>query len=155
MKHTRVVSTKCTPGFACRAFSDTTLVCFIVNEHTTKCSRYNTDYNNISCYMATSGKTSQVHYNSQCHITKSHAYISVVWFENVGLSSWWRHKIVVHWLNRWAEEWLMIAKSCLLGKSLLWPILLTELAKETSGLAHGYVIASTYHNICIYWYPIS
>ena len=34
MKHTRVVSTKCTPGFACRAFSDTTLVCFIVNEHT-------------------------------------------------------------------------------------------------------------------------
>ena len=38
MKHTRVVSTKCTPGFACRAFSDTTLVCFIVNEHTTKCS---------------------------------------------------------------------------------------------------------------------
>ena len=40
MKHTRVVSTKCTPGFACRAFSDTTLVCFIVNEHTTKCSRY-------------------------------------------------------------------------------------------------------------------
>ena len=41
MKHTRVVSTKCTPGFACRAFSDTTLVCFIVNEHTTKCSHYN------------------------------------------------------------------------------------------------------------------
>ena len=40
MKHTQVVSTKCTPGFACRAFSDTTLVCFIVNEHTTKCSRY-------------------------------------------------------------------------------------------------------------------
>ena len=40
MKHTRVVSTKCTPGFACRAFSDTTLVCFIFNEHTTKCSRY-------------------------------------------------------------------------------------------------------------------
>ena len=40
MKHTRVVSTKCTPGFACRAFSDTTLVCFIVSEHTTKCSRY-------------------------------------------------------------------------------------------------------------------
>ena len=40
MKHTRVVSTKCTPGFACRAFSDTTLVCFILNEHTTKCSRY-------------------------------------------------------------------------------------------------------------------
>ena len=40
MKHTWVVSTKCTPGFACRAFSDTTLVCFIVNEHTTKCSRY-------------------------------------------------------------------------------------------------------------------
>ena len=40
MKHTRVVSTKCTPGFACRAFSDTTLVCFIVNEHTTKCSRF-------------------------------------------------------------------------------------------------------------------
>ena len=40
MKHTRVVSTKCTPGFACRAFSDTILVCFIVNEHTTKCSRY-------------------------------------------------------------------------------------------------------------------
>ena len=40
MKHTRVVSTKCTPGFACRAFSDTTLVCFIVNEHTTKCSHY-------------------------------------------------------------------------------------------------------------------
>ena len=38
--NTRVVSTKCTPGFACRAFSDTTLVCFIVNEHTTKCSRY-------------------------------------------------------------------------------------------------------------------
>ena len=38
MKHTRVVSTKCTPGFACRAFSDTTLVCFIVNEHTTMCS---------------------------------------------------------------------------------------------------------------------
>ena len=26
MKHTWVVSTKCTPGFACRAFSDTTLV---------------------------------------------------------------------------------------------------------------------------------
>ena len=40
MKHTRVVSTKCNPGFACRAFSDTTLVCFIVNEHTTKCSHY-------------------------------------------------------------------------------------------------------------------
>ena len=40
MKHTRVVSPKCTPGFACRAFSDTTLVCFIVDEHTTKCSRY-------------------------------------------------------------------------------------------------------------------
>ena len=40
MKHTRLVSTKCTPGFACRAFSDTTLVCFIVNEHTTKCSHY-------------------------------------------------------------------------------------------------------------------
>ena len=44
MKHTRVVSTKCTPGFACRAFSDTTLVCFIVNEHTTKCSRYSITY---------------------------------------------------------------------------------------------------------------
>ena len=42
-KHTRVVSTKCTPGFACRAFSDTTLVCFIVNEHTTKCSHYIVD----------------------------------------------------------------------------------------------------------------
>ena len=40
MKRTRVVSTKCTPGFACRAFSDTTLVCLIVNEHTTKCSPY-------------------------------------------------------------------------------------------------------------------
>ena len=40
LKHTRVVSTKCTPGFACRAYSDTTLVCFIVNEHTTKFSRY-------------------------------------------------------------------------------------------------------------------
>ena len=40
MKHTRVVSTKCTPGFASRAFNDTTLVCFIVNEHTTKCSHY-------------------------------------------------------------------------------------------------------------------
>ena len=40
-RSTWVVSTKCTPGFACRAFSDTTLVCFIVNEHTTKCSRYN------------------------------------------------------------------------------------------------------------------
>ena len=40
---TRVMSTKCTPGFACRAFSDTTLVCFMVNEHTTKCSHYNKD----------------------------------------------------------------------------------------------------------------
>ena len=30
----------CDKSFACRAFSDTTLVCFIVNEHTTKCSRY-------------------------------------------------------------------------------------------------------------------
>ena len=40
MKHTRVVSTKCTPSYACRAFRDTTLVCFIVNEHTTKCSHY-------------------------------------------------------------------------------------------------------------------
>ena len=40
MKHTRVVSTKCTLGFACRAFSDTNLVWFIVNEHTTKCSHY-------------------------------------------------------------------------------------------------------------------
>ena len=40
MNHTRVVSTKYTPGFVCRAFSDTTLVCFIVNEHTTKCSHY-------------------------------------------------------------------------------------------------------------------
>ena len=30
-------------GFACRAFSETTLVCFIVNEHTTKCSRYRSD----------------------------------------------------------------------------------------------------------------
>ena len=40
MKHTRVVSTKCTPGFACRAFSDTNLVCVIVNAHTAKCSRY-------------------------------------------------------------------------------------------------------------------
>ena len=39
--HTRVVSIKCTPGFACRAFSATTRVCFIVNEHTTKCSHYN------------------------------------------------------------------------------------------------------------------
>ena len=37
---TRVVSNECTPGFACREFSGTTLVCFIVNEHTTKCSRY-------------------------------------------------------------------------------------------------------------------
>ena len=37
---TRVVSNKCTPGFAYRAFSDTTLLCFIVNEHTTKCSHY-------------------------------------------------------------------------------------------------------------------
>ena len=44
MKHTRVVSTKCTPGFACRAFSYTTLVCFIVNEHTTKGSHYNNTY---------------------------------------------------------------------------------------------------------------
>ena len=40
VRDTRVVSTKCTPGFACCAFSDTTLVCFIVNEHTTKCSNY-------------------------------------------------------------------------------------------------------------------
>ena len=39
-RNTWVVSTKCTPGFACRAFSDTTLVCFIVNEDTTKCSHY-------------------------------------------------------------------------------------------------------------------
>ena len=38
------MSTKCTPGFACRAFSDTTLVCFIVNEHTTKCSHYTAAY---------------------------------------------------------------------------------------------------------------
>ena len=30
---TRVVSTKCTPGFACRAFSDTTLICFIFIEY--------------------------------------------------------------------------------------------------------------------------
>ena len=44
--HTRVVSTKCTPGFTCRAFSDTTLVCFIVNEHTTKCSHYIPFYSN-------------------------------------------------------------------------------------------------------------
>ena len=45
MKHTRVVSTKCTPGFAYRAFSDTTLVCFIVNEYTTKCSHYRNNFN--------------------------------------------------------------------------------------------------------------
>ena len=51
MKHTRVVSTKCTPGFACRAFSDTTLVCSIVNEHTTKCSRYN----HVSLWHVTHG----------------------------------------------------------------------------------------------------
>ena len=40
MKHTRIVSTKCTPGFVCREFSYTTPVCFIVNEHTAKCFRY-------------------------------------------------------------------------------------------------------------------
>ena len=34
-----MVSIKCTPGLACRAFNDTTLVCFIANEHTPKCSR--------------------------------------------------------------------------------------------------------------------
>ena len=33
MKHTRVVSTKCSIGLAYRAFSDTTLVYFIVNGH--------------------------------------------------------------------------------------------------------------------------
>ena len=38
MKHTRVVLTKCTPGFACRAFSDITLVCFIVNDYNMVCS---------------------------------------------------------------------------------------------------------------------
>ena len=46
MKHTRVVS-KGTPGFACCAFNDTILVCFIVNEHTTK----------YSCYGITSDQT--------------------------------------------------------------------------------------------------
>ena len=49
MKHTRVVSTKYTPGFTCRAFSDTTLVCFIVNEHTTKCSHYKNKDNLVIC----------------------------------------------------------------------------------------------------------
>ena len=32
MKHTRVVSVKFIAGFACRVFTDTILVCFIVNE---------------------------------------------------------------------------------------------------------------------------
>ena len=42
MEHTRVVLLNARQAKkACRAFSDTTLVCFIVNEHTTKCSRYN------------------------------------------------------------------------------------------------------------------
>ena len=36
--------------FACRAFSDTTLVCFIVNEHTTKCSRYNNTHMKTGAY---------------------------------------------------------------------------------------------------------
>ena len=40
MKHTRAVSAECSSGFACHACSNITLVCFIVNEHTTKCSRY-------------------------------------------------------------------------------------------------------------------
>ena len=39
LKHTPVVSTERTPDFACRAFSDTAL-CFSVNGHTTKFSRY-------------------------------------------------------------------------------------------------------------------
>ena len=61
MKHTRVVSTKCTPSFACRAFSDTTLVCFIVNDHTTKCSRYNHwwDSSFIFVYMCVPEMTSR------------------------------------------------------------------------------------------------
>ena len=40
MEHTRVVTTKYTPSVAYRAFNDTTLVCFIVNEHTVKCFLY-------------------------------------------------------------------------------------------------------------------
>ena len=40
VKHTQVVSTKCTPGFGSHAYSETILLCFIVNEHTTKCSHY-------------------------------------------------------------------------------------------------------------------
>ena len=60
MKHTRVVSTKCTPGFACRAFSDTTLVCFIVNEHTTKCSRYtHTGVSRVASFTTFPTKTTQ------------------------------------------------------------------------------------------------
>ena len=44
MKHTQVVSTKCTSGFTCRTFIDTTFVCSIVNEHTIKCSRYKNNF---------------------------------------------------------------------------------------------------------------
>ena len=40
IKHTRLVFAERTPGFACRAFSDTSLLCFMVKEHTNKCSCY-------------------------------------------------------------------------------------------------------------------
>ena len=100
MKHTRVVSTKCTPGFACRAFSDTTLVCFIVNEHTTKCSRYNGQ--GYGCWWLGKARGQGISRN----------YINQILFQNIAvlaqkLPHWslvthpWIRDLDQHWFRYW------------------------------------------------------
>ena len=97
MKHTRVVSTKCTPGFACRAFSDTTLVCFIVNEHTTKCSHYITG--KMILYMA--------------HILWSSTIYQTGWcIEQSWLCKWQLHLLEILSVNL-SKHVLSFAKSTL------------------------------------------
>ena len=89
-KHTRVVSIKCTPGFACRAFSDTTLACFIVNVYTTKCS----PYNNTAIAVV---ETTPNFEHTKRHRRTTRCLIWVIWrtfatFQRDRLS-WWRHQM--------------------------------------------------------------
>ena len=74
------MSIKCTPGFACCAFSDTTLVCFIVNEHTTKCSHYRIQIcNNMQLYV-------QWHNKSYAKLLVTHSFIGLVSCDTYALS---------------------------------------------------------------------
>ena len=132
MKHTRVVSTKCTPGFACRAFSDTTLVCFIVNEHTTKCSHYRHKQR-----VLMHGHQGWNVRHGLCHIYMRYVYIYIYIWVVYSLCFFCCLFITVTWWYVWCFEWASgnqeEVQACLVT---LWLFIIScySLYKTTLGL---------------------